>query len=154
MKFHAIGDAPVTTKYSSFTGGFGIIAAIVGFVGLFIDAIPDLVPLALDGLSGVFFLAGGIAWAVGLKDVKCVKDDLNLTRMLLNGLLNLGSADGRYGVAPPGSSEEDLANNLLSNCQKGLADEVFQFLGFALAAGLIGVGYVRMRKGGTATSYV
>lgn len=54
------GDSPVTTRYSTFTGGLGIIVGAFGAAGLFLTAIPELVVLALDALAGIFFIAGGI----------------------------------------------------------------------------------------------
>jgi hypothetical protein len=60
LKLQVYGEAPVTTKYSSFTGAFGIIVCAVGVASLFLSFIPDLVSIALDGLLGLLFLAGGI----------------------------------------------------------------------------------------------
>lgn len=150
---------PTTTKYSSFTGGFGIIVGAVGLAGLFVDAIPEIATMALDGLASIFFLAGGIAWAVGLKGFSCdsnSRDDV--AKMLDNGLLNQGKLDTgaggvTWGVFRNTDTSTEAFKLLEANCKKCFADEIFQFLAFALGLGLIGVGYVRMRKGGS-TSYV
>jgi len=151
-------SAPTTTKYSSFTGGFGIIVGAVGLAGLFIDKIPEIATMALDGLASIFFLAGGIAWAVGLKGFSCdsnSRDDV--TKMLDNDLLNRGKIETGIGVTWGVFRDVDTSGEafklLEENCKKAFADEIFQFLAFALGLGLIGLGYVRMRKGGS-TSYV
>jgi hypothetical protein len=41
-----------------------------------------------------------------------------------------------------------VCDRLISNCQKALAAEIFQFLAFALLAALVFLGYVIKRKGG------
>jgi hypothetical protein len=60
IKNQVLDSAPVTTRYSTFTGGFGMIVCFVGALGLFLSFIPPLVPVVLDGLAGLLFLAGGI----------------------------------------------------------------------------------------------
>lgn len=74
---------------------------------------------------------------------------------MFNGLINQGTLDvpgenggQAYGVMDGTSDPFVIADRLSSNCKKGLADEVFQFLCFALAIGIIVLGYIRMRKGG------
>lgn len=54
------GSPPAETSFASFTGGFGIVVAAIGVASMFIDAIPTLVPLVVEGLAALFFLAGGI----------------------------------------------------------------------------------------------
>ena len=72
--------------------------------------------------------------------------------MLLNGLLNWGTltvGDGTdYGVHQDGDTEQSLYNRLRGNCQRAQADEVLQFISFAVALGLVGFGYLQMRRGG------
>lgn len=60
VKGQKIGDAPTTTKYSTFTGGFGLAVAVIGLVSVFIDAIPALIVMAADAVSGLLLLGGGI----------------------------------------------------------------------------------------------
>ena len=154
VKAQVYGDAPTTTKYSTFTGGFGILAAAAGAVGLFVEAVPDLFNIALDGLSGLLFLAGGIAWAVGMKGINCTTlTGENINNMVENGLMNQGKEAGFYGFYDRNKSSEDNYNTLAGNCKKGFSDEIIQFLSFLVALGLVGVGYVRMRRG-TSASYV
>ncbi|KAK0714780.1 marvel domain-containing protein [Lasiosphaeris hirsuta] len=154
IKAQVYDSAPTTTKYSSFTGGFGILVAGAGVAGLFFDAIPDIVNLALDTLAGLLFAAGGIAWAIGIKGITCTSD-YDVEKMLYNGLLNLGtiSSGGQtgYGVGAISSTDDEVVSHLKSNCQKGFADEIISFLSFGVAAGLVGLGYLRMRKGGSSS---
>ncbi|KAK3940152.1 marvel domain-containing protein [Diplogelasinospora grovesii] len=155
IKAQVLGDAPTTTKYSSFTGAFGIIVCAAGVAGMFVSAIPDLVTMALDGVLALLFLAGGIAWAVGLKGIGC-KDQTAYMQMRENGLLNEGSAtvDGVavIGADYNSNNDYDVFDKLSANCQKGMADEIMQFISFAFALGLLGLGFVRWRKGGTSGS--
>lgn len=60
IKTQRVGDAPTTTKYSAFTGGFGLAVAIFGAIATFFDVIPALVVMAADAISGLLLLAGGI----------------------------------------------------------------------------------------------
>lgn len=156
IKSQIYDTPPTTTKYSTFTGGFGIIVGAIGLAGLFIEAIPEIATMALDGLAAIFFLAGGIAWAVGLKGFSCSNFG-DMEKMLDNGLINQGKFDGplgqTWGVFRDTNTVGEAFKLLEGNCKKGFADEIFQFLAFALGLGLIGLGYVRMRKGGS-TSYV
>lgn len=60
IKNQVYGSSPVTTRYSTFTGGFGMIVSGVGLLSLFVTFIPAIVPIALDTLAGFLFLGGGI----------------------------------------------------------------------------------------------
>lgn len=53
-------DAPTTTKYSAFCGGFGLAVAILGIIATFFDAIPAIIVMGADAVSGILLLAGGI----------------------------------------------------------------------------------------------
>jgi hypothetical protein len=59
-KGQEIGSVPAETGYAAFTGGIGIVAAIVGIAALFVDSLDGLVTLVFDGVSGFALLAGGI----------------------------------------------------------------------------------------------
>lgn len=54
------GPVPPETGFSSFAGGFALIACLAGVAGLWVTAIPDLVTMALDGISAVIYLVAGI----------------------------------------------------------------------------------------------
>jgi uncharacterized membrane protein HdeD (DUF308 family) len=61
LSSHGItGKMDTTAEYTAFTGGLGIIAAIVGLIALFYDALNGIVVLVLDGVAALCFLAGGI----------------------------------------------------------------------------------------------
>ncbi|KAK0637092.1 marvel domain-containing protein [Bombardia bombarda] len=158
IKQQVVNGAPTTTKYSSFTGVFTILVCFIGVAATFIDAIPPIVTMALDGILGLLLLAGGIAWAVGLKGISC-KNPVDYLEMLHNGLLNQGSVgsgdDELFGIIPAeGDTHENIFNRLSANCQKGLVDEIFQFIGFGLALVFVALAFVRMRRGGGASNYV
>jgi hypothetical protein len=59
-KQQVYGSVPATTGYSSFTGGFGVLVAIIGFASLWIEAIPSIIVLGFDGLAAILFACGGI----------------------------------------------------------------------------------------------
>jgi len=78
--------------------------------------------------------------------------------MGFNGLLNQGEEtigdQTRYGVVEGATTAVEILDRLHANCKKGLSDEIMQFVCFAVAIGLIALGYVRLRKGGKTGSYV
>lgn len=80
VKGQMIGDAPTTTKYGTFTGGFGLAVAIMGFASAFIDAIPALAVMAADALSGLLLLGGGIVRLPKLNLVNAANEDVGFCR--------------------------------------------------------------------------
>ncbi|GAB1733599.1 hypothetical protein NU195Hw_g1522t1 [Hortaea werneckii] len=52
--------SPVQYRFAVFVGACGIIDAGLGIVAEFVTAIPWLAVLVVDGLAGIFFLAGGV----------------------------------------------------------------------------------------------
>jgi hypothetical protein len=60
MKGQYFGEAPVTTKYSVFTGALGMLVAIFGLASLWVEAIPELVVIGADAVAGLLLLGGGI----------------------------------------------------------------------------------------------
>lgn len=81
VKGQKIGDAPTTTKYSTFTGGFGLAVAVLGLVSVFIDTIPTLVVMAADTLSGVLLLGGGIVSLSMIVPRTCYSQDGRLSQL-------------------------------------------------------------------------
>lgn len=73
--------------------------------------------------------------------------------MLTNDLLNQGSVatpNGvAYGVYKDTEDDQVAYSRLRGNCQRAQADEVLQFILFALALGFVGLGFLHMRQGGT-----
>ncbi|GKT43686.1 uncharacterized protein ColSpa_03867 [Colletotrichum spaethianum] len=132
VKGQVVGDAPTTTKYGTFAGGFGLAVAILGLASAFIDAIPALVVMAADALSGLLLLGGGIAFAIGLRGVTCDPKTQEEYDMLSdNVLLNGGAVRVKRSTA----REEMTMGRLMDNCKKATADQAMQFVtfGFAMA---------------------
>ncbi|OIW32386.1 hypothetical protein CONLIGDRAFT_678787 [Coniochaeta ligniaria NRRL 30616] len=150
LKGQVYGTTPTTTRYSVFTGAFGMIVAFLGLVCLFISAIPAVVPLVLDSLAAILLVAGGIAFAVGLKGVKC--DEAHGPQMYANDLLNEGcvTIDGDpycgvlVGADPKSTQAFDRIN---TRCKYAMSDEIIQFILFAVCAILLFLGFLIMRKG-------
>ncbi|KAK7436965.1 hypothetical protein Landi51_12336 [Colletotrichum acutatum] len=151
VKGQKIGDAPTTTKYSTFTGGFGLAVAVLGLLSVFIDAIPALVVMATDALSGVLLLGGGIAFAIGLRGVAC--DEKHWKAIGHNNIINGGKfkQDGQWYLAP--GMTDDV---LLERCRKATADQAMQFVtfGFALATIVLVFLVLKNGSGGRNTNYV
>ncbi|KAJ4414255.1 hypothetical protein N0V82_008037 [Gnomoniopsis sp. IMI 355080] len=166
MKAQQYGDAPTTTRFSVFVGAFGMIVGALGLVAVFIDRIPSLVPMIADGLGALFFLAGGIAWAVAMKGQSC--SATSVKQLYGNALLNQGcppnqqtsSTEGPYCYVA-GTQKEDgwplsslWPNPLKGICEKAFANETFQFVGFASFVILIGLGYLQARRKGSKPTFV
>lgn len=152
-KQQVFGSAPTTISYSIFTGVFGMVVALVNIVPLFITRIPELIPMAIDAIAALLLLAGGIAWAVGLKGVKCAPEYYN--KLHDNHLINEG-CDKTFngcGVDARHIDEKDdtkfaqaVFNTMKSRCNSGRADEIIQFVAFAVAFLLVIWGFFLWRK--------
>ncbi|KAF5527427.1 hypothetical protein CGCA056_v001224 [Colletotrichum aenigma] len=149
-----IPDPPTTTKYSAFCGGFGLAVAIFGAVATFFDAIPALVVMAVDAVSGVLLLAGGIAFAIGLRGITCDPgNDDDLKMLYANDIINRGKVENSNKK----NNEEwpwttvGTEGELIGNCKKATADQAMQFVtcGFALATiALVFLVWKKNRSGG------
>ena len=60
IKGYGPGKAPALLDYGAFCGGAGILIALIGVVATFVEALPGIIMLALDGIATFFVLAGGI----------------------------------------------------------------------------------------------
>ncbi|KAJ3956139.1 hypothetical protein N0V92_007321 [Colletotrichum tropicale] len=148
IKTQRIGDAPTTLKYSAFTGGFGLAVAVLGAAAAFFDAIPAVVVMAADAVSGLLLLGGGIAIAIGLSGTTCdpnTQDELD--KLQGNDLVNRGriTVDGKQGYGAKNLGE------LQDNCKKATVDQAMQFVtfGFVLATiALVFLVWRRNRAGG------
>ncbi|EJT80118.1 hypothetical protein GGTG_00122 [Gaeumannomyces tritici R3-111a-1] len=150
-KHQVVGGPPAETSFASFTGGFGVFAAAVGIAAIFFEAIPSLVPLALDGLSALFFLAGGIALTMAMKDVSCTStaNGQDLVRYL-NKILNGGCyTPDNCGVNEGFRRSEDLVNELKGRCVRVQADFSFQYIAFVAALACLVVTFLSVRRSGT-----
>ncbi|OBR13786.1 hypothetical protein CH63R_02512 [Colletotrichum higginsianum IMI 349063] len=146
VKGQMIGDAPTTTKYGTFTGGFGLAVAIMGFASAFIDAIPALAIMAADALSGLLLLGGGIAFVIGLRGVTCdlPEDDIGLKTLSGNSLINGGTVK----IGKVNTLHEDLTfSRLLDNCRKATADQAMHFVTFGFAVATIFLVFLVWKNG-------
>ncbi|KAH9834684.1 marvel domain-containing protein [Teratosphaeria destructans] len=139
VKWQVFGSPPATSEYNAFAGACGLLVSLIGIAAVFIDAIPALIMAGIDALASIFFLAGGIAVAVGLSGVHCGMSDTELSSESKNFLINGGKYHGGYGI---GSKSE-----LVGRCRKMEADAAFLFLGFIASAAAAALCYVGSRKG-------
>lgn len=134
-----------------------MIAGAVGLVSLFLDRVPDFVPMVGDGLGALFFLASGIAWAVGMKDQTC---SLSSSQKLYdNPLLNQGcqpgGGDNPYCYVMEGTkTAEALWDKLQGLCRKAFANETFMFVGFASFLVLICLGFLQFKRKSPKSGFV
>jgi len=146
-KGQIINSPPATTGYGTFTGGLGVLAAVIGAAALFVGSLEGIISWALDGLAGIAFLAGGIAFAVGLRGTDCS----NVATTWDNDIISGGCAtvQGQTECAYIDLNETD---KLHSRCTSAKADAAFMFLGFILCMCVIGSfmlsGNKRSRSGG------
>jgi hypothetical protein len=152
-KQQVFGSAPTTISYSIFTGVFGMVVALLNIVPLFVTRIPALVPMVVDAIAALLLLAGGIAWAVGLKGVKCAAAYYN--KLHDNHLINEGcdktfngcGVDYRHqGEKDATKFAQEVLSTMKSRCHSGRADEIIQFVAFAVAFLLVGWGFFLWRK--------
>jgi len=144
---------PATTGFGSFCGVFAMITAIVGSAAVFVSAIPEIITWAVDGLASLLLIAGGIAFAVGLKGVKC--NDYNIP-MAFNDLINcgfVGKKDPKCTLytcgasCKAGTNEKIQGDYMMGRCRTATADEVFLFLTFLVTAAALGFSFVMRGKG-------
>ncbi|TKA79026.1 hypothetical protein B0A55_03159 [Friedmanniomyces simplex] len=143
IKWQHFGSAPATSSYSAFAGAFGILAALIGIAASFIDAIPDLIMAVVDALASVLLLAGGIAFAVGLKGVTCTDDVTTAYNSLLNGGC-YGSGDKKLCGFPV----QNYKGVLAGRCRTAEADAAFLFLGFLASVAAAVLCFLASRRGG------
>lgn len=171
IKGQRTGNAPAITNYSAFTGGFGLIVAVVGIAALFVDALSGFIIMGVDALCALFYLAGGVvsytisflfpllaqsltltlvqAVAVHLRGVSCgsstVPNGLLLEdKAMLNG--GCVTFDGRDMC---GYVSSDSYGTLQARCRESTADSAFMFFGFAVCVGaVVAAFFSKGRSGG------
>ncbi|KAI6819593.1 hypothetical protein KC352_g4710 [Hortaea werneckii] len=109
--------SPVQYRFAIFAGGCGIIDAVLGLVAEFVPAIPWLAVLVVDGLTGVFFLSGGVK-LVSMDEVR------------------------KYGGCGKEYWHEDQA---VSFCKETKSDVAFMFLCLVVVVAVVGLGFFRRR---------
>jgi hypothetical protein len=80
-------------------------------------------------------------------------DEVSIALRYLNKLLNGGCFTENNGNSAGCSIDGNLSVTI-GRCQRIQADYVFEFLGFVFGLGVIALGWVLHRRGGTRASYV
>lgn len=114
-------------RYSIFLGLYGIVVAAVGIASLFVDSIPLTIPLVGDSIGALFYLAGGIAWAVKLRN-------LNIYCSEIPKWFKLVFPDAWF------------ADDLVGTCRRCEADHGLVWSMFAFTTGLVICDYFRRRN--------
>ncbi|KAK1057538.1 hypothetical protein LTR12_008689 [Friedmanniomyces endolithicus] len=143
IKWQYFGSAPATTSYSAFAGAFSVLAALIGIATSFVEAIPEIIMVGVDGLAAVLLLAGGLAFAVGLKGVTCNNDESTYQSSLLNG--GCQKSGGEDYCAVPSENTHAV---LSGRCRTAEADSAFLFLGFLASLAAAVLCFLASRRGG------
>ncbi|KAK8140190.1 hypothetical protein PG984_000256 [Apiospora sp. TS-2023a] len=147
------GPVPPETGFSSFAGGFTLIACLVGVAGLWVTAIPGLITMVLDGISAVIYLVAGIVLTSALKSISsCTATSQDATTQRVNNRVtnfgcdvkNLESNRSCQDLYPEGGVDVTI-----SRCQRAVTDYSFEYIGFMLCVGMVFLGYVLARRGGS-----
>jgi hypothetical protein len=140
------GAVPATTGYAGFAGAFGILAGLVGVAALFVNILNGIISWAFDALAALVLLAGGIAYAIGLKDTSCS----NYPKMVLNPLLNCGSTGkpytDSYKIYCDATDEKSLARAVQGRCKEATADDVFLFLACVTSIAVLAISFLQGRN--------
>ncbi|KAJ5985751.1 hypothetical protein N7499_007957 [Penicillium canescens] len=129
-KGQQLGSVPSETSYGAFSGGIGVLAALIGTVAIFIDSLDGVVTWVLDGVSALALLAAGIIFAVRLHGTSCSDPDTLFGNVLLSGGC-ITTNDGIY----TGCYWDE--KHLKSRCTSATADTAFMFLGFIMCIGVL-----------------
>ncbi|KAK0284190.1 hypothetical protein LTR35_005905 [Friedmanniomyces endolithicus] len=143
IKWQYFGAAPATTSYSAFAGAFGVLAALIGIAASFVEAIPEVIMVGVDGLAAMLLLAGGLAFAIGLKGVTCNNDESTAESSLLNGGSITSGTDTLYGF--PTTNYHAV---LSGRCRTAEADSAFLFLGFLASLAAAVLCFLASKRGG------
>ncbi|KAK7756139.1 hypothetical protein SLS62_001731 [Diatrype stigma] len=143
-KHQRVESVPAVTSFSAFVGGFGLVVTALGLLSLWIEKFPTVLVLVADALSAVFYIAGGIALTLALKSVSsCSPDNEQATaERFYNKILNGGceEIDGiQYCYVGGGDPNEDLTPG---RCKRARSDNVFEYVGFVFAIGIIVITYL------------
>lgn len=130
------GSTPATTSYDAFTGGFAILAFLLGMASLGVEVLAPF-SLIVDGLTAVTSLAGGIATAIGLRGTDCG----NIATIYYNSLVNGGLYDfkGEKLAAIPNEK-------IQSRCRADKANTAFMFLGFVISLVILAFSFQLHRR--------
>jgi hypothetical protein len=146
-KTQVIGSVPATTAYSSFVGGWGIAAVAFGVAALFFDPLGGIIVVAVDALTAVLYLAGGIAVFVGLKGLSC-SADRDLTDATKYPLLTGGCNDDLgCGAWIDADSDDGGWDNFFARCKQDEADGAFMIIACITAFVVAGLAFWQSKKG-------
>ncbi|QIX01877.1 hypothetical protein AMS68_007394 [Peltaster fructicola] len=162
VKWQVYGSAPASSGYNSFAGAWATLFSLIGFVAVFVSSVPGLIVAALDGLTFLILLAGGIAYAVQLRGITCSNPSAILDNADRYTLVNGGStpfvdSNGNsftlYGVPSLSDGSPNL-DAVKSRCNTVVADDVFIFFAAITALAAAALVFVAHRRGGTRHSAV
>ncbi|KAK9781769.1 putative MARVEL domain-containing protein [Seiridium cardinale] len=152
-----VGSPPSETSFGGFAGAFGIIVSVIGLVSIWVDKISPLIVMGADALASIFFLAGGIAMTIAMKSVSsCTDKSAKVASERFNNKIINGGCVVDDGVTYCyGGDQEDAFPLTIGRCQRAQADYVMEFIAFIFGLGLIVLGWLAHKRGGTSTrSYV
>jgi len=133
-----IGNAPSTTIFDAFAGGFTLVAAIVCLAGLAWSALAGKVSFAVDTVAALAALAGGIATVVELRGVTCGTDYEMYYNSLINGGLENIKGEPVSGLTIP---------QMTTRCNMNKADSAFLFLAFVISSVLLVLSFTNQKLG-------
>ncbi|KAK8050710.1 hypothetical protein PG994_012440, partial [Apiospora phragmitis] len=153
-KQQLVGPVPPEIGFSSFAGAFAMVACLVGVAGLWVNSIPGVVTMAMDGIAAVVYLVGGIILTSALKVVSscsAISDEAQIS-IGSNKLLTVGCTTANYGSNPSCSElqvDDPKKDPSISRCQRAVTDYAFDYFGFTLYVAMVFLGYVLARRGGS-----
>ncbi|RHZ58355.1 hypothetical protein CDV55_104603 [Aspergillus turcosus] len=131
------GSVPAATGYAAFTGGAGILAALIGCAALFVDALRGIISWAIDGLASLALLAGGIAFAVLLRGTSCSNIETTWDNVLLSGGCTTIDHQKTCMSSP---------SKLKSRCTSAKADAAFMFIDFVVCIAVLACSFFLSRN--------
>ncbi|KAF2089224.1 hypothetical protein K490DRAFT_54850 [Saccharata proteae CBS 121410] len=142
-------------NYAAFTGGFGLLVALMGVAAIFIEPLAGFIQAGADALAALFFIAGGIAIAVMLSGINCSsKSDSNQEKLINNKLTTGGcvrnnkGSETDCGFTHHGSSKNGQLDWLLGRCKENSADAAFMLISAVMCLGLGVMSLLALRRGG------
>ncbi|CRK06275.1 hypothetical protein BN1723_001707 [Verticillium longisporum] len=135
------GTPPGSIQFAVFVGSVGLVVALLGLAGMFVDKIPSNVVMVFDVMSGLLLIGGGIAYAVALGGIECEwhenLDEVEGDDWWESPIVNAGSENYH------GTRKLDLRR-----CQKAYANQSIQFACAVTALGTAFLCYLAWRRTG------
>ncbi|EGY14719.1 hypothetical protein VDGD_05883 [Verticillium dahliae] len=135
------GAPPGSIQFAVFVGSVGLVVALLGLAGMFVDKIPSNVVMVFDVMSGLLLIGGGIAYAVALGGIECERhessDEVVGKDWWESPIVNAGSQNYH------GTRKLDLRR-----CQKAYANQAIQFACAVTALGTAFLCYLAWRRTG------